>query len=53
MFDIGGLIQFATSKHRHDGRGRMLPVRVELEFEDEVGDFDRVLRGIKSRPSWK
>jgi hypothetical protein len=28
----------------------MLPVRVELEFEDEVGDFDRVLRGIKSRP---
>ena len=31
----------------------MLPVCVDLEFEDEVGDFDRVLRGIKSRPSWK
>jgi hypothetical protein len=31
----------------------MFPVRVELEFEDEVGDFDRVPRGIRSRPSWK
>jgi hypothetical protein len=31
----------------------MLAVRVELEFEDEVGDFDRGLWGIKSRASWK
>jgi hypothetical protein len=31
----------------------MLPVRVELEFEEKVGDFDRVLRGIRSRPLWK
>jgi hypothetical protein len=31
----------------------MLLVRVEAEFEDEVEDFDRVLRGIRSRPLWK
>jgi hypothetical protein len=31
----------------------MLLVRVELEFEDEVEEFDRVLQGIRSRPSWK
>jgi hypothetical protein len=31
----------------------MLLVRVELEFEDEVEEFDRVLQGIRSRLSWK
>jgi hypothetical protein len=31
----------------------MLPVHVELEFGDEVGDFEHILRGIRSRLSWR
>jgi hypothetical protein len=30
----------------------MLLVRIELVFEDEVEECDRVIQGIRSRLSW-